>query len=190
VDIDIDFADRTVALDLFDHVVASRQSQDQFIQHPSGVYVTEIPHDVVTNLATIDYKEAERRGYLKIDLLNVSVYQGVKSPQHLDQLINQEPIWELLEYDEFTDQLFHLAGHGAILRKLKPTSILQLAAVLSVIRPAKRYLLTESWDVILSQVWLPTQDGYSFKKSHAVAYAMVVVVHMNLLSEETIPAAS
>jgi DNA polymerase III alpha subunit len=33
-------------------------------------------------------------------------------------------------------------------------------------------------------VWDKDHTGYSFKKSHAVAYAHLVVVHMNLLEEQ------
>jgi DNA polymerase III alpha subunit len=32
-------------------------------------------------------------------------------------------------------------------------------------------------------VWDKTEDGYSFKKAHGVAYAHLVVLHMNLLEE-------
>jgi DNA polymerase III alpha subunit len=34
-------------------------------------------------------------------------------------------------------------------------------------------------------IWYKNNDGYSFKKSHAVAYAHLVVVHMNLLEEQS-----
>ena len=68
------------------------------------------------------------------------------------------------------------------MRKLKPTNITQLAAVLAIIRPAKRHLVDSDWDTIMKQVWIPPTDGtYYFKKSHAVAYAHVVVVQMNQL---------
>jgi DNA polymerase III alpha subunit len=105
-----------------------------------GYMSPEIPHNPIDNYATIDYKSAEARGYFKIDFLNVGIYKDVKSEQHLLELVNREPIWELLEHQEFVDQLFHVNGHSAILSKLKPTSLEQLAAVLAIIRPAKRYL--------------------------------------------------
>jgi len=53
-----------------------------------------------------------------------------------------------------------------------------------VIRPAKRHLLGKSWEDILKEVWTkPTTDEYYFKKAHAVAYAMAIVVQMNLICE-------
>jgi len=54
-----------------------------------------------------------------------------------------------------------------------------------MIRPAKRYLVGESWSKILNEVWLkPENDDYYFKKSHATAYAIAIVVQMNLICEQ------
>jgi DNA polymerase III alpha subunit len=67
---------------------------------------------------------------------------------------------------------------------MKPQSIEQLAAVLAIIRPAKRHLLGKKWDTVMKEVWLkPTDDSYYFKKAHAIAYAHAIVVHMNLICE-------
>jgi len=67
---------------------------------------------------------------------------------------------------------------------LKPTSVQQLAATLAIIRPAKRHLANESWETILKEVWQkPTNGDYFFKKAHAYAYAISVIVHMNLICE-------
>jgi DNA polymerase III alpha subunit len=99
--------------------------------------------------------------------------------------MNREPPWELLQEDDFANLLFHVNGHGSVLRQLKPTNIEQLAAVLAVIRPAKRHLIGKTWAEILQEVWLkPTTDEYYFKHAHAIAYAHVVVVQMNLICEE------
>ena len=36
----------------------------------------------------------------------------------------------------------------------------------------------------MKEVWIkPTTDEYFFKKAHAVAYAMAIVVQMNLICE-------
>jgi DNA polymerase III alpha subunit len=98
--------------------------------------------------------------------------------------MNQEPVWDLLLDDSFTELLFHVNGHGSILRQMKPTSIEQLSAVLAVIRPAKRYLIGKDWNTVIQEVWQkPTNNEYYFKKSHAVAYATAIVVQMNLICE-------
>jgi len=183
-DIDIDFADRTLALDLVDHVVASRLENQQLTKHNTGVYLHKAPIDPVTGLCQIPYDQAEDQGLFKIDFLNVGIYKGVRDEAHLVELMSREPLWDLLEQEEFTDLLFHVNGHGSILKSMKPRSIEQLAAVLAMIRPAKRYLVGKSWSEVLDEVWKKPEDAeYYFKKSHATAYAVAVVVQMNLICE-------
>ena len=187
-DIDIDFADRDIVLSKLQHRVAKLDSEKK---HNTGVYVTEIPHNPVDKISTVDYKTADERGYFKLDFLNVSIYKDIRDEQHLTELMNKEPLWELLTHDDFSNNVFHLNSHGDVLRTLKPTSIEQLAAVLAIIRPAKRHLLNESWDTILQEVWTkPTNGEYYFKKAHAISYAVAVVVHMNLLCEDLNSSAS
>jgi hypothetical protein len=184
-DIDIDFADRSIILDKIQHRVAKLDSGKK---HNTGVYATEIPHNPVDNISTIEHKTAEDRGYFKLDFLNVSIYKDVKDEAHLQELMERKPIWQLLEHKDFVDKVFHLSGHDTLLKQLKPTSVQQLAATLAIIRPAKRHLADKSWEEIEKEVWLkPTNNEYYFKKAHAFAYAMSVVVHMNLICEEFNP---
>jgi hypothetical protein len=185
-DIDIDFADRTKVLDIIKHIPAAIVDKDgTFKKHNTGVYCHSIPYNPLTGTASIDYKTAEARGYFKIDFLNVSVYQGVRNDEHLSHLLNQEPLWDLLLEDEFTNNLFHVNGHGSILRKMKPTSIEELAMVLAVIRPAKRHLIGLDWVEVKKEVWQrPAGDEYYFKHAHAIAYAAAIVVQMNLICEQ------
>ena len=184
-DIDIDFADRNNVLDKIKHVPAAMADKDgTFKKHNTGVYCTAIPYNPLTGTASIDYKEAEDRGYFKIDFLNVSLYQQIKNEEQLTRLVNTEPLWDLLEQQEFSDMLFHVNGHHSVLKQMKPKNILQLAAVLAMIRPAKRHLIGKSWDEVMDDVWVkPEGDEYYFKKAHAVAYAHVIVVQMNLICE-------
>ena len=180
-DIDIDFANRDVILSKIEHRVAKL---DTGKKHNTGVYVTEAPHNPVDNLCTIDHKTADDRGYFKLDFLNVSIYKDVKNEAHLQELMEREPIWQLLEHKDFVDKVFHLSGHDSLLKQLKPTSVQQLAATLAIIRPAKRHLADKDWNEILNEVWVkPTNGEYYFKKAHAVSYAAAVVVHMNLICE-------
>ena len=179
-DIDIDFADRNEILGRLKHRIAKL---DTGKKHNTGVYVTEIPHNPVDMLSTIDYDTAEDRGYFKLDFLNVSIYEKVKDEDHLKELMNKEPTWELLEEKDFCDLVFHVSGHHSLLKKLKPRNIEQLAAVLAIIRPAKRHLQDSDWEDIFKEVWIKPEEGYFFKKAHAVAYAHAIVVHMNLICE-------
>ena len=181
-DIDIDFADRSGILDKIQHRVAKL---DTGKKHNTGIYVTEIPHNPIDKLSTIDYDTAEDRGYFKLDFLNVSIYKDVKDETHLISLMRKEPLWELLVHKDFVDKVFHLSGHDNLLKQLRPTSVDQLAATLAIIRPAKRHLASENWETIMKEVWKkPTNGDYYFKKAHAVSYAMACVVHMNLLCEQ------
>ena len=182
-DIDIDVKDRDVLLKKLKHIPASIIQNGEIKKHNTGVYFTDIPVHPFTNTANIDYKQAEDRGYFKLDILNVGVYEKVKDEKHLQQLINQEPDWSLLEHKEIVEQLFHIHNHYDIVSKLKPKSVEQLAAVLAVIRPAKRSLLNATWPEIESNVWVkPNDDSYYFKKSHAIGYALAICVQMNLMS--------
>jgi DNA polymerase III alpha subunit len=183
-DIDIDFNDRDQALKLFKHIKASRREDGKLIKHNTGVYLHEVPVDAVSGLSAVDYTQAEEQGYFKIDFLNVGLYKGVRDEAHLIQLMNTEPLWDLLEQDDFSNLLFHVNGHGSILRQMKPSSVEQLAAVLAMIRPAKRHLIGRPWDEVLTDVWSrPNNNEYYFKKSHATAYAVAIVVQMNLICE-------
>ena len=181
-DIDIDFANRDNILSQITHRVAKLESGKK---HNTGIYVNQIPYNPVDNISTIDHKLADSRGYYKLDFLNVSMYNGISNEEHLQQLIRKEPIWELLEHDDFNEKVFHLNGHGALLQQLKPTSVEQLAATLAIIRPAKRHLADKDWQTIMNEVWIkPTNGDYFFKKAHAFAYAVSVIVHMNILCEK------
>ena len=181
-DIDIDFADRDIILSQLKHRVAKLNTGKK---HNTGVYATEIPHNPIDNLSTIEHKTAEDRGYFKLDFLNVSIYKDVKDEAHLQELMEKEPIWQLLEHKDFSDQVFHLNGHSELLKQLKPTSVEQLAATLAIIRPAKRHLADKDWTTIMNEVWIKPTDGeYYFKKAHAVSYAVACTVHMNLICEE------
>ena len=183
-DIDIDFADRTKILDVIKHVPAAIETNGTFKKHNTGVYCTSIPVNPLTGTASIDYKEAEDRGYFKIDFLNVSMYSGIKDEAHLTRLMETDPLWDLLQDDSFTNLLFHINGYGDLLRTQKPKSVEDLAVCLALIRPGKRYLQEMTKKDIMDSIWeKPTNGEYHFKKAHAVAYAMAIVVQMNLICE-------
>lgn len=181
-DIDIDFADRTKILNIIKNIPAILEDGRK---HNTGVYCHNIPVNPLTGLASIDYNTAEERGYFKIDFLNVNIYQDIQNEDHLNKLLQKEPLWDLLLEEKFVDLLFHLNGHLDVLKKTCPTSVEQLGAVLAMIRPAKRYLIGKDWTTIMKEIWTkPENDDYFFKKAHAISYAMAVIVHMNLLCEQ------
>jgi hypothetical protein len=191
-DIDLDMPDRNLLLAVIPHIPAVIIKDDQIKRHPSGVYVTQIPHNPITGLATMDYKIAEGLGYQKIDFLNVHLYQKIRDEAHLLDLMATEPLWELLQAREFCERLMHLNNSYDLLQRLPEpiTSIEQLAMFLAVIRPSKRHLANKSWLEIAKNVWDRDEDGYVFRKSHAVAYAHLVAVNMLLLQQEIIAESS
>ncbi len=184
-DVDIDFFDRDGTLKLFKHAPASIIKDDKIEKHKTGVYFHAVPTHPVTGHSTLDYKKAEERGYFKIDCLNVNIYKNIKSEQELVELMIEEPDWDMLKDPKIVENLFHLNSHFSIVSKLEPKNIEQLAAVLAIIRPAKRGLMYKNWVDILKEVWIkPTDGSYFFKKSHAIAYAHAIVVQMNLIKKD------
>jgi hypothetical protein len=185
-DVDIDFADREQVLNLLPHVPATLQMPNGTRQkHKTGVYFHPVPVNPYNGWCDVNYQEADEFGFFKVDLLNVSLYQQVKSKEHLDRLAAQDPIWELLEQEDFSKLLFHVSSHGNILRTMKPRNVEQLAAVLAMIRPAKRHLVGRDWDTVMKEVWIkPDTEEYYFKKSHAYAYSVAIVAQMNLICEQ------
>lgn len=185
-DIDIDFGDRTKALAVLKHIPASIKQEDKLVKHNSGVYFTDIPVDPFTGVASIEHKSAEERGYVKLDLLNVNLYNQVRDEAHLEQLMTTEPLWDLLLQREFCEQLSHIGNHyGTLIKMPEPVnSIPRMAMFLAIIRPGKRHLIGKPWSEVAKTIWDATEDGYTFKKSHAVAYAHLVAVHMNLICEQ------
>lgn len=184
-DIDIDFGNREQALDLLKHHPAGMIKDDKLTKHNTGVYFTDIPVDPFTGIASIDYKIAENRGYAKLDFLNVSLYSQIRDEAHLQQLLAQEPLWDKLYDPEFCSKLIHIGNHYDTLVKMPEAvnSIPRMAMFLSVIRPAKRYLIGETWSKVAETVWEPDPNGgYGYKKAHAISYAHLVVVNMNLLN--------
>jgi hypothetical protein len=186
-DIDIDFGNREQALKLLKVTPASILRDGNLIKHNTGVYPTSIPVDPFTGIASIDYESAEDRGYAKLDFLNVSLYTQIKNEQHLTELMEQEPLWDLLLERSVCEQLIHINNHYDTLMKMPEpvNSIPRMAMFLSVIRPAKRHLIGKTWKEVAETVWeKPEDDSYYFKKAHAISYAHLVAVNLNLFCEK------
>lgn len=181
-DIDIDVPDRNAVLSLIQHVPARLANGRK---HNSGIYVTQIPRDPVQGCAAIDYEQAEQRGYFKIDLLNMSVYGLIRDHEHYRQLLSQEPTWSRLWTDRpWASQLVHVGNYTALLADMQPDSIPRMSAFISIIRPGKAHLQNRPWTEVFASVWDGDDSrGYTFKKSHALGYAQLVALHMNILSQ-------
>ena len=185
-DVDIDMRDREEILKLVPHVGASVIRNGESKPHNTGVYFQKVPSDPLTGRAHVDHHDAEEAGYVKVDFLNNHIYQGVRSPQHLRELQAREPMWDLLEHREIVEQLYHIGNHYDLVCAYKPRTVEQLAMVLALIRPAKRHLQGLAYSELTPEIWERPDDGsYYFKKSHSIAFAMAIVVQMNLLVEQS-----
>ena len=184
-DIDIDFGSRDELLKLIPHTRAAMRNANPIRHHATGVYVTDIPYDPVRDMSSIDYVEADKRGYFKLDLLNVHVYNQVRDETHLVELM-ADPDWSNLNDKLFVEKLIHLGNHYQSIQKMPEpvNSIPRLAMFLALIRPAKKHLIGKYWKEVAQSVWDKSSDGYTFKKSHSISYAHLVVVHMNVLCEQ------
>jgi len=186
-DIDIDFPNRDDALQHLQYHPAGIMRDGNLVKHNTGIYVTDIPVDPFTGIASIDFNTAEDRGYMKLDFLNVSLYTQIKDEAHLQNLMIQEPEWDRLYDQEFCSKLVHIGNHYSTLIKFPEAvnSIPRLMMFMAVIRPAKRHLIGLPWAEVAKTIWDKGNDGsYGYKKAHSCAYAHLVAVHINLLTNQ------
>ncbi len=154
--------------------------------HPCGVYPQKIAVDPVTGFAAIPYDQAEDFGYLKVDFLNLSVYQHFKSRAEIDKLLEKEPDWSLLQVPSVQAKIFQLGKHGELLSDLKPSSLMELADIMALIRPGKKNfigLYKKEREAARRILFAKDESGYSFKKSHALAYSYVVWLQLHLIEQ-------
>jgi hypothetical protein len=181
-DIDIDFANRDDILQHIKHTSARKLHKGTPERHNSGVYVQPIPYDPMLDASALHFKDADERGYFKIDFLNVSVYQHIKDEEHYKELLEREPPWHRLKEKEFVEQIIHISNYPHQIATMMPDSIPRMAMFLSVLRPGKKHLLGRPWKEIAETVWEKTDDDtYAFKHSHSIAYATLVALHMNIV---------
>ena len=187
MDIDIDFPSTFSAEKYFKWTRASIVKNDELTPHPCGYYPQNISADPITGLSAIPYDVAEDLGYTKIDFLHLNVYNDFSSRQEIEEYIKKEPDWNLLLVPSMQKQLFQLANHADILNAIRPRNIVELADVLALIRPGKKNLVKlyqshkESTRRIL---YAKDESGYSFKKSHALAYAYVIILQLHLFAKK------
>lgn len=181
-DIDIDVVNRDLLLQHLSFTSASINNKGEVSQHLTGIYPQQVPVHPITNICSLDYREAENLGYMKIDVINMGAYKGIRDEDHLIALMAKEVCWELFEHEEIVGKLYHIHDHFEIVSKMKPASIEQLAMVLALIRPGKRHLVGKPWAEIEKEIWTKTEK-YTFKKSHAIGYAQAIVVQLQLILE-------
>lgn len=183
MDVDIDIQRINKPENFFDIVRASRVYNGSLKKHNVGVYFQNIPKDSLTELSSIPYKEAERIGFLKIDFLTLDLLDFFSSNEQMRKLIEIEPDWTLLENEDNVKKLFQIKNHFNLINDIKPTDIETLADCLALIRPGKRnlaYKYKQNKETIRTLLYL-ADSKYTFKRSHAIAYATNIVLQLHLL---------
>jgi DNA polymerase III alpha subunit len=187
-DIDLDFPTDFQPNTLFPKAVtASMVKNNRLSKHPCGVYFQNMPVDYESNLAAIPYDKAPEYGFFKLDFLHLSILDDIQSKSELRKLIATDPQWDILWNPTHTHKLFQLHRQFAVLDTVRPTSVIELADCIALIRPNKKHLITEYCnDKYKTRPKLyrsGTEDKSSFKRSHAIAYALTVVIQLHLISQ-------
>jgi hypothetical protein len=152
--------------------------------HPCGVYFPDcgIPIDKETDMASLDYKQAEDIGFMKVDLLSNTVYDGFVNKQEVLDALHADVDWSRFREYDFVKSLPQLSEHVELVMDIKPESIDDLADILALIRPAKRQFIDDykvNKDEVRKKLYIKTGKGIMFKKSHAYAYAAMLICFIN-----------
>lgn len=183
MDIDIDVADNEHVRRVLKATRASIVENMELKPHLVGLYFQHIPVDAITGLSAIPYKEAEEIGYMKVDVLNLSFYENFTSKSEIKQLLKIPPDWSMLLDDTTISKLFHLSKHGTTLKKIRPTTVEELADVLALIRPNKTHLIDKyitNKAETRKELYIKTANS-DLRKSHAIPYALVITLQLHLI---------
>lgn len=187
LDVDTSSTTREDILNKLKHIPASKINSMGVFPHNVGVYFCDIPTDKITGLASIDYKNAEEDyGFFKIDLLHNTIYDKFSTRKEVEDSINKEPNWNLLKNPLIVKELPHINNYSEMILGLPDiTSVEELAMFIALIRPGKKYLIDDvkknGWKSIEDKIWIKEDNGFQFKKSHSIAYALSIVSCMNSL---------
>lgn len=168
-------------------IPASMVKNGELVKHPCGHYFQTIPVDSHTNLAAIPYDHTQDHGYFKIDFLHLSLLDNFKSKQEIRDLLKQEPDWSLLMDANVVPKLFQLHRNHKLLARVKPKTVQELADCIALIRPYKKeYLEPYLLDKDKVRPYLYRQEGddkSSFKRAHAISYALTIVLQLHLIKQ-------
>jgi hypothetical protein len=185
-DIDIDFQTNFDPTKIFDDIIpASMVKKGKLVKHPCGHYFQSIPIDPHTGLAAIPYEQAEELEYFKIDFLHLSVLDHFENKNEIRTLLKLEPNWKLLLDQQSVQKLFQIHRHSKLLARVQPQSVQELADCVALIRPTKKHLIDQYMaDKEQTRPQLYRQkddDKSSFRRSHALAYALTIVLQLHLI---------
>lgn len=180
-DVDIDVAPNTDKTVFGTPAMVYNAKTERIAPHPSGVYLEPVPIDEQTGLAAFDYEYGNEHGFMKVDVLNNSVYSEFKTKEEVRECLEREPDWKDFLNKNIVEGLPHIGKHFDLVKKLKPKSIEDLADILALIRPGKIEFLDEYMEdkKRVRRNLYKRSSGMYFKKSHAISYACMIVALLN-----------
>ena len=104
----------------------------------------------------------------------------------MNELLAKPIPWDKLRNPIFVGKLVHISNYATMITRLKEPidSIEKLAMFLAILRPGKKHLQGLTWDEISTMVWEKLSgEGYSFRKSHALAYSILISLQIRALAE-------
>lgn len=188
-DVDVDVASNTDRSSIGTRAIVYNEDTKRVLPHPSGVYLETVPIDNLTGNAAFDYKDGDAVGFYKVDILTNTVYDSFSSKEDLLLSAEKEPDWSLLQKPSVVDKLPHLSKHVEFVSEMKPTSVMELADCLALIRPGKIHLIDdyrEDKERTRKRLYARPKHGVYFKKSHAVSYAVMIVAVLNKIHDSGI----
>jgi hypothetical protein len=193
MDIDIDVHSNFDPTKLFNKAVqASIKKDNHLVPHVCGYYFQDIPVDPVTGISAIPYDQAEQFGFQKIDFLHLSILSYFESKEQLREYANRPPNWDLLKSRKIVSCLFQIHKHFDVVNKIEPRSVMELADCVAIIRPGKIKLLNyylkckanNNIEIARDKLYkIDEKDKYSYKKGHAIAYALNICIQLNLIED-------
>lgn len=187
MDIDIDLPSNVNAEELFPKAISASMNEDgKLVKHLVGHYFQDIPVDEQTGLSAITYKKALEYGFFKIDMLHLKLLDQFESKEHLEEYMFKEPEWTLFQNEDVVARLFHLSKSYELLCKVKPSSVLEVADCLALIRPGKTSLINsyiKDKEAIRKELYKKEKPS-DLRKSHAIPYAYLVIAQLNLIEDE------
>lgn len=189
MDIDIDIGPDCDAKKLFPESIRASLIENGVLKpHQWGLYFQKVPEDVVTGYCAVPFRDAEANGLFKFDMITVNLlgdFDVLKDKKELRKLTKIPPDWSLMEDSSIVSGLFHLGNHTGLITKVKPKSVRELADCLSLIRPNKRHLvdkyIADRNDPETLAALYERQDKSDFRRSHAIPYALLIVVQLHLI---------
>lgn len=193
-DIDIDVKNRDKVVSLFPNAIKASQIHQKKMQpHNSGLYFQKVPVDPTSGICSFPYEEAEEYGYFKVDILTNHVYDMIDTPAEYELLKRAKIDWGWFVDRKFYInpnshyRLYQLGNYHNLVTHYPPQSIEDIAILIALIRPRKSHLIGEPWKEIVKKIW-DTNEGdkkkYFFKKSHAIAFALVVTIHAKIIARK------